>query len=269
MNAIKGAKEAAWAELCSLVDGDPWGRPYRLVMPRLAARRPIPGINTPGRIDSVVDGLFPVHPPKQKKECPANEPIVPVTETEFQKLALAIPENKAPGLDKIPEEAVKLLVKVFNKCLQHTVFPAEWKRAQLVLLRETDRPLEEPSTYRPLCMLDAVGKHLEKVIDVRLKTIYDEKCLMTANQYGFRRGKSTLDAISHIMQVIREGAESKDMVVILLLDVEMPSTLHPGGLWLIRSARRLSQALYAKSWMITSIIGHCITTPGMETEPDS
>lgn len=111
------------------------------------------------------------------------------------------------------------MAKVFNTFLQQGVFPAEWKRARLVLLRKADRPLEEPSMYRPLCMLDEVGKLLEKVIDVRLKAICDEKCLLTANQYGFRRGKSTLDANSQIMRVIREGAESKGMVGgILLLD---------------------------------------------------
>lgn len=30
--AIRDAKEAAWAELLALVDTDPWGKPYRLVM---------------------------------------------------------------------------------------------------------------------------------------------------------------------------------------------------------------------------------------------
>lgn len=78
-------------------------------------------------------------------------------------------------------------------------------------------------------MLDEVGKLLEKVIDVRLKAIYDEKCLLTANQYGFRRGKSTLDAKSLIMRVIREGAESKGMVGgILLLDVKNAFNSAPG-----------------------------------------
>lgn len=30
VNAIKAAKEAAWADLCALVDEDPWGKLYRL-----------------------------------------------------------------------------------------------------------------------------------------------------------------------------------------------------------------------------------------------
>lgn len=69
-------------------------------------------------------------------------------------------------------------------------------------------------------MLDSAGKLLEKIIDERLKSICNEKGLLTANQYGFRRGKSTLDAIVHVMHVVKEGAESKCMIGIKLLDVK-------------------------------------------------
>lgn len=43
VNAIKKAKESAWAEFYALVNDDPWGKPYRLVMFRLGVRRLIPG----------------------------------------------------------------------------------------------------------------------------------------------------------------------------------------------------------------------------------
>lgn len=62
VQAIRDAKEAAWTELLEFVDTDPWGKPYRLVMSKLGARRPIPGIHLPGRVEAIVDGLFPTHP---------------------------------------------------------------------------------------------------------------------------------------------------------------------------------------------------------------
>lgn len=58
VKAIKNAKEQAWAELCALIDKDPWGKPYRLVMGRLVAQQPIPGINTPGRIEKLSTLFF-------------------------------------------------------------------------------------------------------------------------------------------------------------------------------------------------------------------
>lgn len=228
VGAIRRAKQAAWAELCALVDEDPWGKPYRLVMARLGARRPIPGLNTAGRMDDIVDALFPNHPHRPRIEWPVDEPIVPITGVEVKKLASAIPKNKAPGLDDIPGEAVmildtshpRILSGVFNTCLSQGVFPTAWKCARLVLLRKADRPLEQPNSYRPLCMLDAVGKLFEKVLDTRLKAVCEANGLLTTNQYGFRRGRSTVDAISHVMRAVQEGTEARCMVGILLLDVK-------------------------------------------------
>jgi len=33
--AIRGAKEDAWKKLCDLVEQDPWGLPYKLIMGKL------------------------------------------------------------------------------------------------------------------------------------------------------------------------------------------------------------------------------------------
>lgn len=61
VTAIRRSKQAAWAELCAMVDADSWGKPYRLVMARLGPRRPIPGLNTSDRVEAIVDDLFPTH----------------------------------------------------------------------------------------------------------------------------------------------------------------------------------------------------------------
>lgn len=109
VTAIRRAKDAVWADLCALVDDDPWGKPYRLVMSRLGARRPIPGIDKPGRTEAIVDGLFPAHALRPRREWPHDEPVEPVTIDEIKELARGIPGNKAPGPDGIPGEALKLL----------------------------------------------------------------------------------------------------------------------------------------------------------------
>lgn len=41
--------------------------------------------------------------------------------------------------------------------------------AKLVLLRKGDKPLAEPSSYRPICLLDTTGKFLEIIIKGRLE----------------------------------------------------------------------------------------------------
>lgn len=69
-------------------------------------------------------------------------------------------------------------------------------------------------------MLDAAGKFFEKILDNILKSICEEKDLLTHKQYGFKRGKSTIDAITRVMQIVKLGAETKTMVGILTLDVK-------------------------------------------------
>lgn len=197
-------------------------------MGRLGVRRPIPGINTPGRIESIVDDLFSSHAQRLRREWPRGEPIAAVTASEVKTLASTIAENKASGPDAIPGEAVKLIAKsllkcvaeIFNQCLMQGIFSAAWKRARLVLLRKHSRPLNKPNSYRPLCMLDSMGKLLEKVIDTRLKNICEERELLTANQYGFRRNRSTLDVISRVIYIIRTSLEPRWMVGVLTLDVK-------------------------------------------------
>lgn len=207
----------------ALVDDDPWGKLYKQWV-----RRPISGIHMPQRMEATVDGLFPTQAHRAYKEWPFDEPVVAITESEVKKLALGISGNKAPGSNSISGGALKLLAKtqsvriadVFNRCIEQGIIPAAWKRARLVLLRKTNRPLEEPNSYRPLCMLDSMRKLIKKIIDTRLKTTCKANELLTPNQYCFRRGKSTIDAISHVMHGVNNGLQSKCMVGILLLDVK-------------------------------------------------
>ncbi|CAI6366271.1 unnamed protein product [Macrosiphum euphorbiae] len=60
---IKKSKENSWQELCNQVETDRWGAPYKLVTKRLVGRRPITGITIPGRLEHIVNDLFPMHQP--------------------------------------------------------------------------------------------------------------------------------------------------------------------------------------------------------------
>ncbi|VVC42053.1 Hypothetical protein CINCED_3A021381 [Cinara cedri] len=61
-SAIRRHKKKCWADLVKSVDGDPWGKPYKIVMRRLQGP-PAPNRMEPDTLSEVVDGLFPEHPP--------------------------------------------------------------------------------------------------------------------------------------------------------------------------------------------------------------
>jgi len=58
------------------------------------------------------------------------------------------------------------LLNIYNRCITEASFPTMWKMIKLVLLSKTNPP-DVPSSYRPLCMLNTVGKLFEKILDIR------------------------------------------------------------------------------------------------------
>ena len=79
--------------------------------------------------------------------------------------------NTAPGIDGVPNEILKeviraypeILLEAFNSCLREGRFFADWKKQRLVLLRKGNKPLGDASSYRPICLLDAMGKLLKEL----------------------------------------------------------------------------------------------------------
>jgi len=99
------------------------------------------------------------------------------TVNELLAAAHGLPKGKAPGPEGKPNEVLKLAVKIhpglfatlFNSCIGQACFPADWKLAWRVVLHKPGRPLDSPSAYRPLCMLDTASKLFEKLITLRLR----------------------------------------------------------------------------------------------------
>ncbi|CAB0037031.1 unnamed protein product [Trichogramma brassicae] len=71
------------------------------------------------------------------------------------------------------------------------------------------KPPEEPSSYRPLCMLDTAGKILERIICDRLEATTESPGGLSDHQYGFRKGRSTINAIENVIATAREAIAGK------------------------------------------------------------
>jgi len=230
VRAIQAAKDEKWRRLCDQVEHDPWGMPYKLVMGKLSKPSPIPGINIPGRVETIVRELFPMHQKRPKDEWPAtcNQDAInaAIQPDEIKSAARSLRSNTAPGPDGITNDVLKcytrckpdFLLKVYNKCLSEGIFPATWKSARLVLLKKGDKPPDQPSSYRPLCILDCPGKLLEKVIDNRLRTFLESNNGLDERQFGFRKGRSTTDAV-HTLRGIVEANSPRNKIGVLTLDI--------------------------------------------------
>lgn len=209
--AIKDSKRRSWKDLIDEVERDPWGRPYRVVMTHLKSQ-PMPSPTCPQLLKKIVTALFPQkHEFKYLTAQGELGDIPRVTEKELMEACNRVGNDKAPGLDGIPNIALKTAIKaapalflgVYDTCLKEGTFPRKWKRQRLVLLPKGRKPPEEPSSYRPLCMLDTAGKIFERIVHQRIEAVVDP--VLADNQYGFRKGRSTLDAISLVVDTAKEA----------------------------------------------------------------
>ncbi|XP_026471429.1 uncharacterized protein LOC113375701 [Ctenocephalides felis] len=65
------------------------------------------------------------------------------------------------------------------------------------------KPPDEQSSYRPICMLDTAGKIFETIIHQRIDAIVDQ--ILADNQYGFRKGRSTINDTNLLVNTAKEG----------------------------------------------------------------
>lgn len=126
-NAIKAAKEKTWQDLIASIDKDAWGMPNKIVMKRPRRQNPLQGIETPGRLEAIINELFPDRQPHC--HAPAlilvSETSTTITAFEIIEVAMSMPNRKAPGPDSIPNEVIKVAVASLTKRFQE-VFTKCW-----------------------------------------------------------------------------------------------------------------------------------------------
>nr|CAI5839715.1 unnamed protein product [Callosobruchus analis] len=131
----------------------------------------LPYTLSPDTKNNIVKELFPLREDEWEK----SEIVSQTNDFTYEELTLAgdrIKPGKSPGPDGIPPEVAKMITKeapdvalsVFNKLLSVQAFPPIWKQARLVLLPKGSKSLDVATAFRPLCLLNTLGKLYECLI---------------------------------------------------------------------------------------------------------
>lgn len=236
--AISSSKTRAYNEMLETLSHDPWGRPYKAVRQKLRPwAPPLTETLEPELLEEVVTTLFPssaafqppaMAPPREEAQVEVEE-VPPVSEGELWAAIIKLrATNKAPGPDGIPGRAWVLALEVLGErfrrlldaCLKTGQFPMLWKTGKLVLLRKDGRPADSPSAYRPIVLLDEADKLFERVIAARLVKHLDRVGPnLSEQQFGFRVGRSTIDAIKRVKALSDEAVAQGDVMVAVSLDI--------------------------------------------------
>jgi len=112
-----------------------------------------------------------------------------------------------------------------QRSLSTGYFPDNWKRAKLVLNHKgPEKPLNMPTSYRTISLLDGAGKILERLLLKRLKIYIKTARAVSDYQFGFRRSRSTIEAIDAVLQIARSAGigavQHRRLCTVISLDVK-------------------------------------------------
>ena len=151
--------------------------------------------------------------------------FIPCSVREVETLISKINISKSSGLTLLSSKLLKnsfeaigdKLTFLFNFSIQNNTFPNQWKKALVIPIPKT-RDLNKLENYRPISLLPLPGKILEKLIHNQLSNYFEENNLLSDNQFGFRRQRSTTHAISQVLNQIYTNINRSALTVACYID---------------------------------------------------
>ncbi len=121
-------------------------------------------------------------------------------------------------LKEIKHEISLPLSTLINKSLQEGCVPQILKMAKVLpIYKSKEHNLLQ--NYRPISILSAISKVLERIVYNRVMTFLDKDNQLYKHQYGFRKGYSTVNAVSEFVADTLQAFEDKQYTVAVFLDL--------------------------------------------------
>jgi hypothetical protein len=164
--------------------------------------------------------------PQEINSCSETMFIYPVTEIEIVEMVKNFKGKYSAGIDGIPDFVVKKCIEVAKRPLAHIysasleagIFPERFKIAKVTpLYKKGD--MGNVGNYRPISLLCAFSKILEKLMYSRLLCFLTRNTILTEAQHGFRKNRSTETAIQSLLTSIQEATEKKENQVGIFCDL--------------------------------------------------
>ena len=152
--------------------------------------------------------------------------LVPVTFDEFQKVITNLKNGNSLSLDGLSNILKELacaipvpLLHILNSSISSGIFPEVWKFAQVIPIHKKGDKTDI-SNYHPIALLSPISKILEIIIQKRIVKYFDKRNLFTKNQFGFRSGYSTEQAIAAKILEINNLLNNDNCVSTLFYDIK-------------------------------------------------
>ncbi|CEJ55656.1 hypothetical protein PMG11_01904 [Penicillium brasilianum] len=142
-----------------------------------------------------------------------------ITELKVKRSLRIARGTTAPGEDNLPMLVWKK-VWVYLKAFIVRVFTA-CRSAKIIILRKPGKPdYSLPGAYRPISLLNTLGKLLEAVIARRLSYLVEKHGLLPNSQFGGRPGRTTEQALLVLSNAIDQAWYKHKVVTLISFDLK-------------------------------------------------
>jgi len=183
------------------------------------------------------------------------EGVPPVTTDEVIAAVNSGKRFGAPGYDGFPNAVLRqclplllpILKTLFTECLRKGFHPKAWKCSVVIPVPKGVNRSSKIELMRPISLLPCLGKTLETIVTRRLTYHIETQGLLSDNQFGFRKGKSTIDALQNFIDSVEEAVKNNLVVRALSLDIKAAFDSVPSET-LVQRIEALPIPNYLKEW---------------------
>ena len=152
--------------------------------------------------------------------------LSPVTEIEVETLIDSLSSSKSRDYFGLNSDSLKLAKKelltqityFINQCFENGIYPENLKHSKVTpIFKKGDKNLVE--NYRPISIIPILGKILELAYKIRLMDYFESKHLINPYQFGYRKGKSTVEALTNIIISVTDELEKGNMSSTSFIDL--------------------------------------------------
>jgi len=147
-------------------------------------------------------------------ECKPRQTWTPFSRFEFVSAISKCVDSSAPGPDKMTWRHWKLIIKndeclpriinIADACINLGHWPKYFKVSTTVVIPKPNKTsYDNPKAFRPIVLLNTLGKLIEKVIAERLQHLVASNDFIHPSQLGGLKFKSTTDAGVALTHIIR------------------------------------------------------------------
>ena len=148
-----------------------------------------------------------------------------IKQEEIEKYISTLKNQKAPGVDEIPNEFIKYggkklataLTSLYNKILFSKEIPVEWGECTIKLIHKgNNKNKNDIRNYRPISLQTSMSKIFCGIINSRINRYIEENRIIGEEQNGFRENRSGIDNIYTLNNIIENKARSKSKIIATL-----------------------------------------------------